>query len=155
MKNTELIPITIYCDSTGLFSEKECDTNNLTDMLFPVWIVEAWYKENEQNCIEECLEIGECLEEKVEPNFYNWYTSAYTATSTDGLYDFAVAKGYNPIFEIPDNTQNAVVYENLEYDTVVVFTGTTMECRKWARERDWKITIGHSDTEVDLKILFH
>lgn len=149
MKNEKLIPVTIYCDSTGLFSEKECDINNLTDMLFPVWIMEEWYKENEKDCIEECLE------EEVEPNFDNWYTSAYTAMSTDDLYDFAVAKGYNPVFEIPDNTQNAVVYENLEYDTVVAFKGTTMECRKWASEHDWKFIIGHNDTEVDLDMLFH
>lgn len=145
----KLIPVTIYCDSTGLFSEAECNTDNLTDMLFPGSIINEWYKENEK------VLAPECKAEGYEPNAYNWYTEIYTADDTIGLYDFAVAKGYDPVFEFPDKTQNAVVYENLEYDTVVAFKGTTMECRKWAREHDWKITIGHSDTEVDLDMLFH
>lgn len=145
----KLIPVTIYCDSTELFSETECNTDNLTDMLFPGWIVNEWYKENEK------VFAPECKAEGYEPNAYNWYTEIFTADDTIGLYDFAIAKGYDPVFEISDNTQNAVVYENLEYDTVVVFTGTTMECRKWAREHDWKFTIGYGDTEVDLDMLFH
>lgn len=145
----KLIPVTIYCDSTELFSETECNTDNLTDMLFPGWIVNEWYKENEK------VFAPECKAEGYEPNAYNWYTEIFTADDTIGLYDFAVSKGYDPVFEFPDNTQNAVVYENLEYDTVVVFTGTTMECRKWAREHDWKFTIGYSDTEANLEMLFH
>jgi len=149
MKNAKLIPVTIYCDSTGLFSEEECNTDNLTDMLFPGWIVEAWYKENE------IVFASECEAEGYEANPYNWYTEVYTANDTDGLYDFAVEKGYDPMFDMPVNTQDAVIYENLEYETVVVFTGDYLECRKWARAHDWKITIGHSDTEVDLDILFH
>lgn len=150
MKNEErLVPVTIYCDSTGLFSEEECNTDNLTDMLFPGWIVNEWYKENER------VFAFKCEAEGYEANAYNWYTEIFTADDTIGLYDFAVAKGYDPVFEIPDHTQNAVVYENLEYDTVIAFKGTTMECRKWGREHDWKLTIGHNDTEVDLDMLFH
>lgn len=150
MKNNEkLIPVTIYCDSTGLFSEAECNTDNLTDMLFPGWIVEAWYLINEKSFAPECKAEG------YEPNVYNWYTEIYTADDTIGLYDFAVAKRYDPVFEFPDKTQNAVVYENLEYDTVVAFKGTTMECRKWARAHNWRFTIGYNDTEVVLDMLFH
>lgn len=149
MKNAKLIPVTIYCDSTGLFSEEECNTDNLTDMLFPGWIVEAWYLINEKSFAPECKAEG------YEPNAYNWYTEVYTANDTDGLYDFAVEKGYDPVFDMSANTQDAVVYENLEYETVVVFTGDYLECRKWARAHDWKITIGHNDTEVDLDMLFH
>jgi len=150
MKNNEkLIPVCIYCDSTGLFSETECNVDNLTDMLFPGSIINEWYKENEK------VLAPECKAEGYKPNAYNWYTEVYTADDTIGLYDFAVAKGYDPVFEMPDHTQNAVVYENLEYDTVVAFKGTTMECRKWAKANNWKIKVGHSDTEVDLEILFH
>lgn len=150
MKNAErLIPVTIYCDSTGLFSEEECNTNNLTDMLFPGWIVNEWYKENEK------VFAFKCEAEGYEANVYNWYTEVYTADDTDGLYDFAVEKGYDPVFDMSANTQDAVVYKNLEYETVVVFTGDYLECRKWAREHDWKFTIGYGDAEVDLDILFH
>ena len=150
MKNIKPIPVCIYCDSTGLFSETECNNSNLTEMLFPVWIVEAWYKKNEKACIEECKAEG------FEPNFDNWFNKVCTADSTDGLYDFSIQSGYEPRFGIRiDNSPNAVTYENLEYDTVVVFKGTTMECRKWARANDWKLTIGHSDTEVALDMLFH
>ena len=145
---TKLIPVTIYCDSTGLFSETECNTDNLTDMLFPEWIVNEWYKENERVFAFKCEAAG------YEANAYNWYTEVYTADDTDGLYDFAVEKGYDPVFDMSANTQDAVVYENLEYETVVVFTGDYLECRKWASKHDWKITIGYGDTEVDLKMLF-
>lgn len=148
-KKNELIPVCIYCDSTGLFSEEEYCSENLTDMMFPAWIVNEWYKKNEKDF------VAECEAEGYEANIYNWYTEVYTADDTDGLYDFAVQKGFDPVFETPDNTQNAVVYENLEYDTVIAFKGTTIECRKWAREHDWKFTIGYGDAEVDLDMLFH
>lgn len=150
MKNIKPIPVCVYCDSTGLFSETECNNSNLTEMLFPVWIVEAWYKKNEKTCIEECKAEG------FEPNFDNWFNKVCTADSTDGLYDFSIQNGYEPRFGIRiDNAPNAVVYENLEYDTVIAFQGTTMECRKWAKGHDWKITIGYNDTEVVLDMLFH
>ena len=35
-RNETLIPVCVYCDSTGLFSETECERENLTDMYFPV-----------------------------------------------------------------------------------------------------------------------
>ena len=148
-KNETMLPICVYCDATGLFTETECDRVNMIDMFFPAWLIEEWYKKHKEEFAKECKAKG------FEPNCYNWYTEVYTADDTIGLYDFAVAKGYDPVFEISDNTQNAVVYENLEYDTVVVFTGTTMECRKWAREHDWKFTIGYGDAKVDLDMLFH
>lgn len=149
MKNEKLIPVCIYCDSTGLFSEEECNGDNLTDMLFPAWIIEAWYKENEK------VFAFKCEAEGYEANLYNWYTEVYTANDTDGLYDFAVEKGYDPVFDMSANVQDAVIYENLEYETVVVFTGDYLECRKWAREHDWKFTIGYGDAEVNLDMLFH
>lgn len=151
MKSTKLFLVMLYCDSTGLFSKTECDNNNLTEMLFPEWILQEWYKKNEKDFIKEC--------ERNSPNvpcFRTWITEVYTADDTDGLYDFSVQNGYEPRFGIDiDNAPNAIIYENLEYDTVIAFKGTTMECRKWAREHDWKFAIGYDDTEVDLDMLFH
>lgn len=158
-KNENLIPVCIYCDSTGLFSEEEYWSENLTDMMFPEWIVREWYKENEEEC------IADCKAEHEEPCFENWINNSYTADSTDGLYDFAVKKGFDPIFGNGiDSQHNAVVFEdsNYEYETIVVFKGTTMECRKWAREHDWKYkhsfmsfeTLEEEEKEDDLFMLF-
>ena len=91
-KNEKLILVCIYCDSTGLFSEEECCSENLTDMMFPEWIVREWYKENEKACIKDCEAEHE------EPCFENWINNSYTADSTDGLYNFAVQKGFDPFF---------------------------------------------------------
>lgn len=147
-KNEKLIPVCIYCDSTGLFSEEEYCTENLTDMMFPEWIVREWYRKNEKECIEDCKAEHE------EPCFENWINNSYTADSTDGLYDFAVQKGFDPFFYMSSNHKDAVVYENLEYETVVAFKDEYLKCRKWAREHEWKLQIGYSETEVDLFMLF-
>lgn len=157
-KNEKLIPVCIYCDSTGLFSEEECCSENLTDMMFPEWIVREWYKENEKACIEDCKAEHE------EPCFENWINNSYTADGTDGLYDFAVQKGFDPFFKNESDSRNAVVFEdsNYEYETIVVFKGTTLECRKWAREHEWTYdhcfmsfeTLEEEEEEVNLKMLF-
>lgn len=155
-KNEKLIPICIYCDSTGLFSEEEYCLENLTDMMFPEWIVREWYKENEKTCIEDCEAEHE------EPCFENWINNSYTADSTDGLYDFAVQKGFDPFFYMSDDHKDAVVYEDHEDKTIVVFTGTAFECRKWAREHEWKYeyyytsleTLQEETEEADLRMLF-
>lgn len=92
MNEIALIPVCIYRDSTGLYTEEECFEDNLIDMLFPAWIVKEWYKRNEEDCIAECK--AECDK---EPCFETWYNDVYTADSTDGLYDFCVSKGFQPI----------------------------------------------------------
>ncbi len=140
-KNEKVIPVCIYCSSTGLFSEEEYCTENLTDMMFPEWIVREWYKENEKECIKDCEAEHET------PCFENWIKDSYTADSTDGLYDFAVEKGFNPFFGGCDDSNDAVVYENYKGDTIVVFKGTYLECRKWAREHDWKYEYSYISLE--------
>lgn len=155
-KNEKLIPVWIYCDSTGLFSEKECNTDNLTEMLFPDWIVNEWYKENER------VLAFKCEGEGYEANVYNWYTEVYTADDTDGLYDFAVQKGFDPFFCISEGHKDAVVYEDHEGKTIVVFKGKYLDCRKWAREHEWKYeyyytslkTLEEKEEEVNLFMLF-
>lgn len=155
-KNEKLIPVCIYCDSTGLFSEEECWSENLTDMMFPEWIVREWYKENEKECIEDCKAEHET------PCFENWIKNSYTADSTDGLYDFAVQKGFDPFFYMSDDIKDAVAYEDHEGKTVVVFKGKYLDCRKWARKHEWKYeycytsleTLEEEEEEVDLFMLF-
>ena len=160
-ENENLIPVCVYCDSTGLFSETECERENLTDMMFPEWIVREWYKENEKDFIEECK-----IDSLKEPCFETWLNEVYTADDTDGLYDFAVEKEFDPTFgnEV-DSQHNALVFEdsNYEYETIVVFKGTTFECRKWAKKHDWKYkysfmsfeSLEWESKEVDLEMLFY
>lgn len=156
-RNETLIPVCVYCSSTGLFSEEECNTENLTDMMFPEWIVREWYKENEKDFIAECK-----TDSLKEPCFETWFNEVYTADDTDGLYDFAVEKGFDPFFGGCDDHNDAVVYEDHECKTIVVFKGTYLECRKWAREHDWKYeyyytsleTLEEEEEEVDLFMLF-
>lgn len=155
-KNEKLIPVCIYCDSTGLFSEEEYCTENLTDMMFPEWIVREWYKENEKECIKDCEAEHE------EPCFENWINNSYTADSTDGLYDFAVQKGFDPFFYMSNDCKDAVTYEDYEGKTVVVFKGKYLDCRKWAREHGWKYeyyytsleSLEEEEEEVNLFMLF-
>lgn len=155
-KKNELIPVCIYCDSTGLFSEEEYYSENLTDMMFPAWIVNEWYKKNEKDFALECEAEG------YKANIYNWYTEVYTADDTDGLYDFAVQKGFDPFFYMSDDHKDAVVYEDHEGKTIVAFKGKYLDCRKWAREHEWKYeyyytsleTLEEEEEEVDLFMLF-
>lgn len=155
-KNEKLIPVCIYCDSTGLFSEEEYCLENLTDMMFPEWIVREWYKENEKECIKDCEAEHE------EPCFENWINNSYTADSTDGLYDFTVQKGFDPFFYMSDDHKDAVIYEDHEGKTIVVFKGKYLDCRKWAREHEWKYeyyytsleTLEEESEEVNLEMLF-
>lgn len=157
-KNDYLIPVCIYCDSTGLFSETEIFNDNLTEMFFPIWIVQEWYKEHEKDFIEACK-----TDSLKEPCFETWINEVYTADDTDGLYNYAVEKGYDPKFE--DNINNireAIVYENENCETVVAFKGTYLECRKWAKKHEWKLeywytsleTLEEETKEVDLEMLF-
>ena len=88
----ELIPVCVYCDSTGLYTEDECAYENLCEIMFPKWIVEKWYEINKKACDAESIrELG--IPES-EASFEVWYNDVYTADGTDGLYDFAVENGF-------------------------------------------------------------
>lgn len=115
------IEVTVYCDTTGLFSEAECNRDNMCDLMFEESIVEEWF------------------EEKVSPNvdygFELWYTEEYTCDDTDGLYDYAVSKGDHPYFDVC-NLCNVFYRDPYNYK-YVVFTGNLTECREFGRENDW------------------
>lgn len=156
-KNKTMLPICVYCDTTGLFTETECDCVNMIDMFFPAWLIEEWYKEHEKEFIEECKAEG------IEPNCYNWYTEVYTADDTIGLYDFAVKKRATRRFSYElDTTRDAVVYENENGEKVVVYKGTYTQCRQYGRMHKWKYTryymsfetLQEEEETVDLEMLF-
>lgn len=88
---SQLIPVDLYRDSTRLYSDEECDAFNCETFMIREHIVRAWYDENI---------AGEELDEDFgvyENTFENWYRFVYTCDDVDGLYHFAVDRGFTPI----------------------------------------------------------
>ena len=84
--------ITVYCDDTGLFTEEECELENLCEAPFPEDIVREWYMENKMFFDEDTAEwtgipISQC-------DYKLWLNNAYTAESVIGLCAFAAERGY-------------------------------------------------------------
>lgn len=77
LKPTQYTTVCIYCDSTGQFSERECEKDNLVDIDFPDHIVHAWYKYHTST-------------EKT----YDAWLDTFIADDVDGLYDFAKKHGF-------------------------------------------------------------
>lgn len=73
------IPVCVYRDTTPLYTDEECDHDNLCSLQFPDHIVREWYGK------------GTGFEEWLEK---------YTADETAGLYNFA--KGYGFMAERPE-----------------------------------------------------
>lgn len=69
----------IYRDTTGIFTTKECDDDNIIMMEFDDDVVKEYYKEHFS-----------------DDDFDNWLAS-YNCDDTETLYDFAVSKGKKPI----------------------------------------------------------
>lgn len=115
------LEVTIYCDSTGLFSESECNADNMCDMMFDEAVVEEWFEEK--------------ISPHVDYGFEVWYLEEYTCDDTDGMYDYAVAKGDHPYFNV-GNLCNVFYRDPYNYK-YVVFTGDLTECREFGRENEW------------------
>ena len=89
--NEMMLTVTIYCDSTDLYTEEEIECENMCELDFPERIVKEWYKANEKECIEDQLIFGYSREEAC---FDLWISKVYDCDGTDGLYDFAKERGY-------------------------------------------------------------
>ena len=77
LKPVQYTTVSIYCDSTGQFSERECEKDNLVDIDFPDHIVHAWYE----------------IHTDTEKTYDAWLDT-FTADETDGLYEFAKQYGF-------------------------------------------------------------
>ena len=77
----KVLSMTVYCDSTRLFTEEECETENLTDLYFPEYLVRAFYMVNHKDTTREGYET--------------WRTE-YTAGDTEDLCDFCRIHGFEP-----------------------------------------------------------
>lgn len=97
----EMLEVTIYKSSvTPYMSKYDMDfddpffdtPDNMMEIEFPRSIVEAWY--------------NECPEEFKGEDFDDWFFNESTADDTEGLYDFAVDRGFTP--DIPTPTKYTV-----------------------------------------------
>lgn len=84
MEKEKLIPVCVYADTTGLYTDEECDFDNLCYIDFPENIVLDWFIQGQINGRID-RELG----------FVKWYNDEYTADDTDGLYQFAEAFGFH------------------------------------------------------------
>lgn len=73
--------IDIYADTTGHYSEDDIKYANVTRVDFPDEIVKEYYDT-----------LGENYE------FDQWVNEIYECDDVDGLYDFALSKGFMPVF---------------------------------------------------------
>lgn len=134
----EMMYVTMYADDTGLFSEYECNKDNTVGFDIPRWILEDWYKENEDLNKEQTMnELGVSEE---EATFDKWIKEVYTHDDFIGFYDYCIIKGFVPNFydENIDEIQDKVFYIDWDGNKQIVFEGTYDECRRYGRIWDWK-----------------
>lgn len=134
----EMIYITMYADDTGLFSETECNKDNTVGFDVPRWILEDWYKENEDLNKEQTMDELGVSEE--EATFDKWIKEVYTHDDFIGFYDYCIIKGFVPNFydENIDEIQDKVFYIDWDGNKQIVFKGTYDECRRWCRYYNWE-----------------
>ena len=133
--------VDIYCDSTGLFSEYECNVNNICSMSFDEDIVRKWYYDQELNKWEGDEDITYPYS-----SFDQWIRESYICDEVDYLYDFAVENGDDPTFGIEGKSY--VFYRDEDNYKYIVFEGNYDECRKFGRENDW--VWGEDECELEV-----
>jgi hypothetical protein len=112
-RKDEMLEVTIYKSTvTPYMSKYDMDFNdpffdtpdNMMEVEFPRSIVEAWY--------------NQCREFFDGEDFDDWLRNEYTADDTDGLYDFAVERGFTPDIPKPRKfeVQLTATYEVWAFD---------------------------------------
>lgn len=81
MDDERLLYIDIYADTTGQYTEEEVFFCNCVRVAIPEWIIKGWF-------------YGMSGEQ--ETTFEKWYSEIYTCDDTDGLYSYAVERGFTP-----------------------------------------------------------
>lgn len=103
----KMIKVCVYADSTGMYTEEECDFDNLVGLEFPEWIVREFYKKYESEFVEETSD--ELDKPESECTFEDWYNEVYTADDTIDLFEFSVNHGY-----LPKRDDNKIIIEQTE-----------------------------------------
>lgn len=89
----EMILVDVYADTTGQYTQEECDWDNICTIDIPRLIVYGYYKEHEAEFVAETM--NELSIPRAECTFDNWYHSVYTCCDTDNLFQYAVVRGYH------------------------------------------------------------
>ena len=89
--NERMISISVYKDSTGLYTEEEIQDDNLVDLYFPESIVADYVGSNE----------GWTHDDLLEHKLRLLFLPNYTADDTVGLVDFAKERGFEVSKQLP------------------------------------------------------
>lgn len=144
--NEELLSVCLYCDQTGLFSEWECEQDNLCDMYFPPEVLKEWYLQNEDLISSVQAEVTkEIFQEMGDSAWKYWLDYVSTADDTDGLFQFAMDRGVIPRFGVLGKFFVYRVDGGGKKERI--FNGTYDECRWFCRNRSWKMD--GDDLQVD------
>ena len=145
----EMIYITMYADDTGLFSEYECNRDNTVGFDIPRWILEDWYKQDENVNKEETMDVLGVSEE--EATFDRWIKEVYTHDAFIGFYEFCLIKGF--VSKLLDkNVQDKVFYIDWDGNKQIMFEGTYDECRRWCKYNGWTQHDWEHECDYDLEL---
>lgn len=97
----EMILMTVWADTTGQYTEEECNFDNMCVIELPRRIVYSYYKEREADFVAETM--AELSVPKAECTFDKWVNNVYTCEDTDGLFQYAVMNGYH--WQRPDEPE--------------------------------------------------
>ena len=145
----EMIYITMYADDTGLFSEYECNRDNTVGFDIPRWILEDWYKQDENVNKEETMDVLGVSEE--EATFDRWIKEVYTHDAFIGFYEFCLIKGFVPKL-LDKDVQDKVFYIDWNGNKQIVFEGTYDECRRWCKYNGWTQHDWEHECDYDLEL---
>ena len=99
MSPDTLVSVDIYLDTVTKYTPEMKDgilgddRDNLLTVDFPLSIVKAWYDEHKED-----LSDNPCFP---STTFEEWLVACYTCDDTDGLYEFAVDRGFEPEVPMP------------------------------------------------------
>ena len=87
----------IWKDTTGQYTDEECDEDNYIEIPVPKDLLLAWFREtwdyDRLLSDPEAIEFG-LTEESVKHDFDVWYYEESTACDTDELYGWLCRHGY-------------------------------------------------------------
>lgn len=81
--------ICLYKDSTGKFTEEDCYKDNLIDLQFPECIIAEWYEDH----------VKDDYDGPGKNSYVYWFRYVSTADDTDGLYQYALERGWDALRE--------------------------------------------------------
>ena len=97
----DYLPVTIYADTTGQFTEEEIEQmqnsnwGQMIEIPVPADLLKQWW----DDCLEFDREYGDEPEdgwgEVTDDDFWRWYKEESTADDCDSLYDWLVDHNYH------------------------------------------------------------